>query len=82
MFLSIIIAPVQVTKEKPRKENDKDTKAKKKVKPKKEKVAAKQDDLGAEQPKKNEPETRRIEVLPANSEDSFWDFYEKPFPLS
>jgi len=46
----------------------------KKKKQKKEKNIEKDNTL-----KESEVKTRRIEVQPANSDDSFWDFYEKPF---
>eukprot|EP00112_Aurelia_sp_Birch-Aquarium-sp1_P007950 Seg1868.5 transcript_id=Seg1868.5/GoldUCD/mRNA.D3Y31 product="hypothetical protein" protein_id=Seg1868.5/GoldUCD/D3Y31 len=74
--------PVQVKKERQRKEKVEETKAKKNIKPRKEKTVPKQDNKEGDPPKNSEPDTRRIEVMPAKSDDSFWDFYEKPFPQS
>lgn len=77
-----IAVPVQVKKERQRKEKVEETKAKKNIKPRKEKTVPKQDNKEGDPPKNSEPDTRRIEVMPAKSDDSFWDFYEKPFPQS
>lgn len=76
--------PVQVKVERveksPRKQNDKGEK--KKAKQKKMKPDVQRNAVRENEPQKEEPQTRIIEVKPVNSDEDFWDFYEKPFAQS
>ena len=82
MLLAVSLLVLKVVKEEKSREKQTEKDAKKKSKQKKKKTIPEKNGSSNEGPKENEIQTRRIEVQPANPDEDFWDFYEKPFAQS
>ena len=75
----LVSAPVKKPPKEEKPPERQNKKVVKKSKEKKKKTNTEKNVAINNKPNENEIQTRKIEVQPANSDDSFWNFYEQPF---